>query len=50
MTAMEQKTAAKEFVDDRSGKGYERGETSCFWIDPLDKVYVVANISKVGKI
>ena len=27
-----QKQAAKQFVQDWSGKGYEKGETSRFWI------------------
>ena len=43
MTPMEQKTAAKKFVADWSGKGYVKDETSRFWIDFLYRVYVVVN-------
>lgn len=43
MNAMEQKTAAKKFAADWSGKGYEKGETARFWIDLLDRVFGVPN-------
>lgn len=35
-----QKQAAKQFVQDWSGKGYEKGETARFWIALLQNVYV----------
>lgn len=43
MTDKEKKLKAKEFAADWSGKGYEKGETSRFWIDLLDRVYGVEN-------
>lgn len=43
MNAMEQKTVAKKFAADWSGKGYEKGETARFWIDLLDRVFGVPN-------
>lgn len=43
MTDKEKKLKAKEFAEDWSGKDYEKGETSRFWIDLLDRVYGVAN-------
>ena len=41
MTDKEKKLEAKEFAADWSGKGYEKGETSRFWIDLLDRVFSV---------
>lgn len=43
MTDKEKKLKAKEFAADWSGKGYEKGETSRFWIDLLDRVFGVPN-------
>lgn len=43
MTDKEKKQRAKEFAADWSGKGYEKGETSRFWIDLLDRVFGVPN-------
>ena len=41
-----QKLAAKQFVKDWSGKGYERGETSRFWIALLQNVYGIQDATK----
>lgn len=43
MTDKEKKQRAKEFATDWSGKGYEKGETSRFWIDLLYRVYGIEN-------
>ena len=45
MTDKERKSKAHEFVRDWNGKGYEKGETSRFWIDLLDRVFGVPNAS-----
>ena len=39
------KKAAKEFSEKWFGKGYEKGESQLFWIELLQKVYCVENIS-----
>ena len=39
------KKAAKEFAEKWFGKGYEKGESQLFWIELLQKVYCVENIS-----
>ncbi len=39
MTQMEQKKAAKKFVKNWSGHGYEKGESQKFWIDLLTSVF-----------
>lgn len=41
-----QKQAAKQFVQDWSGKGYEKGETSRFWIALLHNVYGIQDATK----
>ena len=41
-----QKQAAKQFVQDWSGKGYEKGETSRFWIALLQNVYGIQDATK----
>ena len=41
-----QKQAAKQFVHDWSGKGYEKGETSRFWIALLQNVFGVQDATK----
>lgn len=46
MTDKEQKTAAKNFADYWKGKGYEKGESQKFWIDLLQNIYGVNNISE----
>ena len=33
MTQAEQKNAAKKFVENWNGKGYEKGESQKFWLD-----------------
>ncbi len=42
-----QKQAAKAFVQEWSGKGYERGETQRFWIDLLHTVFGIDNPTKI---
>ena len=39
-----QKKAAKKFIGNWSGHGYEKGETQKFWIDLLTSVFGVENI------
>jgi len=41
-----QKQAAKQFVQDWSGKGYEKGETSRFWIALLQNVFGTQDATK----
>lgn len=41
-----QKQAAKQFVQDWSGKGYEKGETSRFWIALLQNVFGIQDATK----
>ena len=41
MTNAEQRAAAKQFVKDWSGKGYEKGESQPFWLALLRNVYGV---------
>ena len=41
-----QKLAARQFVQDWSGKGYEKGETSRFWIALLQNVYGIQDATK----
>ena len=42
-----QKQAAKWFVKDWTGKGYEKGETQRFWLDLLHNVFGVDDPTKV---
>ena len=44
-----QKKAAKSFVQEWSGKGYEKGETQRFWFDLLHTVFGVDNPTKIMK-
>ncbi|NDO47139.1 DNA methyltransferase [Clostridium sp. MD294] len=46
MTDAEQRAAAKQFVKDWSGKGYEKGESQPFWIALLRNVYGVEQPEK----
>jgi hypothetical protein len=39
MKATEQRAAAKKFVNEWSGKGYEKGECQKFWLDLLCNVF-----------
>ena len=41
-----QKQAAKQFVRDWSGKGYEKGETQRFWIALLQNVFGIQDATK----
>ncbi len=42
-----QKQAAKAFVREWSGKGYEKGETQRFWIDLLHSVFGIDNPTRI---
>ncbi len=42
-----QKQAAKAFVQQWTGKGYEKGETQRFWIDLLHTVFGIDNPTKI---
>ncbi len=42
---MTDKKTVEEFVRHWTGKGYEKGESQIFWIDLLQNVYGVENIS-----
>ena len=44
-TEKKKKKAANEFTERWQGKGYEKGESQLFWIDLLEHVYNVENIS-----
>ena len=44
-----QKKAAKSFVQEWTGKGYEKGETQRFWLDLLHTVFGVDNPTKIMK-
>ncbi len=46
MTDAEQRAAAKQFVKDWSGKGYEKGESQPFWIALLRNVYGIEQPEK----
>lgn len=46
MTIEEQKRKAKEFAERWKDKGYEKGESQKFWIDLLENVYEVKNITE----
>ncbi len=46
MTEKEQKSAAKSFANYWKDKGYEKGESQKFWIDLLEHVYGVKNITE----
>ena len=37
MTQTEQKKAAKKFIENWSGKGYEKGEAQKFWLDLVEQ-------------
>ena len=45
-SSINQKKAAKKFIENWSGHGYEKGETQKFWIDLLTSVFGVGNISQ----
>ena len=43
ITEKQQRAAAKKFVEEWTGKGYEKGESQKFWIQLLREVLGVAN-------
>lgn len=43
MTDAQQKAAAKQFVKDWTGRGYEKGDSQPFWLTLLGQVYGVEN-------
>ncbi|MCR4627360.1 MAG: hypothetical protein K5640_06895, partial [Treponema sp.] len=45
MTQAEQKKAAKKFIEDWTGHGYEKGESQKFWIDLLCNVFGVQDFA-----
>ena len=45
-TVINQKKAAKKFIKNWAGHGYEKGETQKFWIDLLTTVFGIENISQ----
>ena len=45
MTQIEQKNAAKKFVENWNGKGYEKGESQKFWLDLLCNVFGIQDFS-----
>ena len=45
MTQVEQIRAAKKFVEEWSGKGYEKGESQKFWLDLLCNVFGVKDFA-----
>ena len=46
-TGTKQRLAAKAFVKDWTGKGYEKGETQRFWLDLLHRVFGVDNPTQI---
>lgn len=46
MTDMEQRSAAKQFVRDWTGRGDEKQETQAFWLTLLQKVFGVSEAEK----
>ena len=46
MTDIQQRAAAKKFVESWGSRGYEKQETALFWIDLLQNVYGVENIKE----
>lgn len=49
MTDMEQKKAAKLFAEQWKDKGYEKGESQTFWLQLLNDVFEVKNVSQFIK-
>ena len=45
MTQTEQKKAAKKFIENWSGKGYEKGEAQKFWLDLLCNIFGIQDFS-----
>ena len=43
MTDVQQRAAAKQFVKDWTGRGYEKGDSQPFWLALLNRVYGVEN-------
>ncbi len=45
----EQRHAARQFMNNWAGRGYEKGESSTFWLDLLSNVYGVVNVGNYIK-
>lgn len=45
MTEIERKNAAKKFIENWAGKGYEKGEAQKFWLDLLCNVFGIQQFS-----
>lgn len=43
MTDVQQRAAAKQFVKDWTGGGYEKGDSQPFWLALLNRVYGIEN-------
>ena len=43
MTDVQQRAAAKQFVKDWTGRGYEKGDSQPFWLALLNRVYGIEN-------
>lgn len=43
MAEVKQRTAAKKFAEDWTGKGYEKGESQKFWLQLLREVLGIEN-------
>ena len=43
MTDVQQRVAAKQFVKDWTGRGYEKGDSQPFWLALLNRVYGIEN-------
>ena len=45
MTQIEQQKSAKKFIENWSGKGYEKGESQKFWLDLICNVFGIQDFS-----
>ena len=49
MTDLEQRKKAKEFAEQWKDRGYEKGESQTFWLQLLNEVFEVPNVSQFVK-
>lgn len=47
MTDVQQRAAAKQFVKDWTGRGYEKGDSQPFWLALLNRVYGIENPDQI---
>ena len=45
MTEADQKKAAKKFLENWTGKGYEKGESQKYWLDLLCNIFGVQDFA-----